>query len=154
MLRSEVILQFLMDQQNTNVGSAPYPLAMIICDAIWRDPATGKWTLLGCFTGITATAFPCVQPILAVFVSLTDGRGMTPVKLRLVDAEEEEEPILEAEMQVEFSDPRMVADMQMHFQGVSFPRAGEYRFQLSSGGTPLLERRIMVLDGRKKEQHE
>ena len=139
-----------MEFENASVASAPYPLAMIICDAILRDAATGKWTLLGCFTGITAVAFPCVQPILAVFISLTDGRGVTPIKLRLIDAEEEEEPIVEAEMQVEFPDPRMVVDMQMHFQGISFPKAGEYRFQLSSGSTPLLERRIMVLDGRRE----
>jgi hypothetical protein len=138
-----------MDSEKPITAGVPYPLAMIVCDAIWRDPATGKWTLLGCFTGITANAFPCIQPTMAVFISLTDGRGPTPIRLRLVDADEEEEPLIEVETQVEFSDPRMVADMQLHFQGVSFPRAGEYRFQLSSGTTPLLERRIMVLDARR-----
>jgi hypothetical protein len=131
------------------IENVPYPLAMIVCDMIWRDPGTGKWTLLGCFTGITARAFPCVQPIMAVFISLTDGRGPTPIKLRLIDADEEEEPLIEVEAQVEFSDPRMVADVQMHFQGVSFPKAGEYRFQLSSGSTPLLERRIIIVDATK-----
>ena len=69
----------------------PFPLAMVICDAVWRDPATGKWTLLGCFSAIEARVFPCFRPNLAVFVSLTDGRGKTPLKLRLVDVNEEQE---------------------------------------------------------------
>jgi hypothetical protein len=30
----------------------PYALALVICDAIWHDPGTGKRTILGCFSSI------------------------------------------------------------------------------------------------------
>jgi hypothetical protein len=33
----------------------PYPLAMVVCDAIWLDPATGKRTILGCFSTIVSS---------------------------------------------------------------------------------------------------
>ena len=104
-----------MEPESSNVPCAPFPLAMVICDAVWRDPATGKWTLLGCFSAIEARVFPCFRPNLAVFVSLTDGRGKTPLKLRLVDVDEEQEPIAGAETQVEFPGPRIVADGVFHF---------------------------------------
>jgi len=111
----------------------PMVLAMVVCEGIYRDMATGKWTLLGCFSGFGAAAFPCVHPAMVVFVSLTDGRGNPQLRLSLIDAEEEMEPIATAEMPIAFEDPRMVADVVFAFQNLSFPAAGEYRFRLFSG---------------------
>ena len=120
---------------------APYPLAMVICDAVWRSPATGKWTLLGCFSSIASANFPCKHHLLSIFVSLSDGRGKTPVRLCLIDPADEDKPLAELALEVEFTDPRMVADLQFQFSDLSFPQPGEYRFQLSAhdktaAGTP------------------
>ncbi len=123
---------------------APYTLAMVIADAIWRDPGTGKRTILGCFSSIAATEFPTVHPQLVVYVAITDGRGDTPIKLQLVDAEEEGEPIFQAESEVQFKDPRSIFEMEFHFRAIPFPHPGEYRIQLFASGGFLLERRILV----------
>ena len=123
---------------------APYPLAMVIADAIWRDPGTGKRTILGCFSLIAAREFPAVHPQLAVYVAITDGRGTVPFRVQMVDMEEEGEPIFQAEGEVQFEDPRSIIEMDFHFAGVTFPHPGEYRIQLFASGEFLLERRIVI----------
>jgi len=69
----------------------PYVLAMLICDAIWKDPSTGKSFLLGTFSSIAATVFPVVHPVMGIYIVLTDGRGKVPIKLQLVSADEDDD---------------------------------------------------------------
>jgi hypothetical protein len=95
-----------MEPEDTSAGSL-YALAMVVCDFVWRDPGTGKPVLLRTFSSIAASAFPCSHPVMAVFVAVTDGRRKTPIRLRLVDADDDKEPLLEGEVDVEWSDPRM-----------------------------------------------
>jgi hypothetical protein len=127
----------------------PYPLAMVVCDAIWRDPGTGKQTLLGLFSTIHASEFPTVHPIMALHIALTDGHGKTPIRVRLIDASEQHDPLFEQEQEVEFQDPRVTVNVDIHLSGLRFEAPGEYRFQLYAGATPLMERRILVLRTRE-----
>jgi len=140
-----------MVSEETPKGSAPYAIAMVVCDFIWRDPGTGKFTILGTFSNIGAVTFPCIHPVMAVFVAVTDGRGKTPIKLRLIDVDEENDPLFEGEMDVEWPDPRMIAEMAFVVQGVAFPAPGEYRFQLFAASDLLMERRILVLEVKTQE---
>jgi ribonuclease PH len=135
-----------MVPDETPQGNPPYAIAMVVCDFIWRDPGTGKFTILGTFSSIAAAAFPCVHPVMAVFVALTDGRGKTPIKLRLIDVDEENDPLFEGDMDVEWTDPRMIAEIAFVVQGAAFPAPGEYRFQLFAGSESLMERRILILE--------
>jgi len=131
---------------------SPYPLAMIICDAIWRDPATGKHTLLGLFSKIQAKEFPTQHKMLALFIALTDGHGKTPIRLRLIDAEESREPLFDGSQMVNFIDPRAILEIAFHVPGLTFDEPGEYRFQLFGGDEPLMERRILVIDAARQEE--
>jgi hypothetical protein len=129
----------------TGAVPPPYALAMVISDAIWRDPGSGKRTILGCFSVLFARRFPAVHPIMAVYAVLTDGRGKVPIKLRVVDVDEENVPLFEANGEVVFADPRATVEIDMHIQGIRFPRPGDYRFQLFAGGEFVLERRLLVV---------
>src|SRR5947208_363041 len=122
---------------------APYALAMLVCDAIWRDPGSGKRTILGCFSTLLAKQFPAVHPIMAVYAALTDGRGKVKIVLQIVDADEEHEPIYKFEGEAEFTDPRVTVEMDLHIQNISFPAPGEYRIQLFAGVEFVLERRFL-----------
>jgi len=82
---------------------------------------------------------------MAVYDAITDGRGKVPISLALVDAEDEQEPLFHAEGEVDFSDPRAVVEAEFHLQGLTFPAAGEYRFQLRAAGEFLIERRLVVV---------
>jgi hypothetical protein len=122
----------------------PYPLAMVVCDAIWLDPATGKRFLLGCFSALRATQFPILHRSMAVHVALTNGHGRMGIRIRLIDDEESREPLWLAEGEVEFPDPRGSVEIDFMLPPVEFPAAGVYRFQFFAAGEFLMERRMIV----------
>lgn len=124
----------------------PHMLAMVICDAIWHDPYTGKRTMLGLFSGIGARTFPAAQPIISVYVAMTEIYGKIPIRLRLIDADEERPPLTELRGEIESSEVLAVAELDWQIEGIVFPEPGEYRFQLFCGSEPLMERRIVVAD--------
>lgn len=123
---------------------APYPLAMILCDAVWHDPSTGKRTLLGLFSSISARSYPMIHPFSAVHVALTDGRGQMDIRLRLIEANESHGVLWEGIYSVHFIDPRATWELDFHVHNVKFPAPGEYRFQLFAANQYLMERRLYL----------
>jgi hypothetical protein len=124
---------------------APMVLAMVLCDAIYQEPATKKCTLLGTFSTITARRFPVAHSQLAVHAALTDGRGNVRIKLALVGEEEGTPPLFAGEGVIHFADPRVVAELNFQLQNVNFPHPGAYRFQLFGNDQLLMERRLLVM---------
>lgn len=122
----------------------PLCLALVLADAIWRDPSTGKRTILGAFSELASTQFPATHGLLAVHCALTDGYGANTIKIRLVKIGETDDLILEGQSEVQFDDPRMVAELDFHLANVQFPTPGEYRFQIFSQEDLLMERRFVV----------
>jgi len=133
------------EEQQQNSLPPPYPLAMVVCDYIHNDPGTGKAFLLGCFSVIQAREFPATHPCLALYVSVTNGRGTVPFKVQLVDVNEERDPIWMVEDEMEFPDPRVEAELYFHLINLNFAEPGEYRFQLFACNEFLMERRILVV---------
>lgn len=129
----------------------PQVLALVLCDAIWRDPATGKAFLLGTFSVINSTAYPAAHGSMHAYVALSGGHGAAQLVLRIVDVDDEEKPLMEAGGPANFEDPRAVLEIDLEIKGVVFPKPGEYRFQLFAGEDLLLERRIVALQTGEKE---
>lgn len=126
----------------------PYPLAMIVADESYRDPATGKRTLLGMFSAFGASVFPAVHPQMVVYVAIADALG--PMDLRLsvvrVDHEDgEESEIASAENHFDSDDPLMVIEIEMKLRNLILPAPGEYRLQLFVNEQFLIERRIVLM---------
>jgi hypothetical protein len=122
----------------------PQVLTMTIAEVVHRDGCTGKYSLLGLHNTIAAPTFPCTHPSLAVYLALTDGRGKTPLTLRLIDGEEERPPVFTVEALLDFPDPTQVVEGAFTCQRLQFPQPGEYRLQLLVAGELLLERRLFV----------
>ncbi len=120
-------------------------LALIVCDQIITDRITGKQSLIGMFSAIYAPRFPVAHPQLCVYTALTDGRGKTPVTIRLVDGEDARPPLVQGKGIVEFKNPRAIANLALQFHGLVFPAPGDYRVQLSVGDVPLREARLMLI---------
>ena len=130
----------------------PYPLAMVICDMVWRDPYTAKCTIIGTFSAVCSSIFPAVHPVLSVYITLTDGRGIVPISLVLIDADEERAPIFKQDQDIEFIDPRAIVELIFVSGGIQFPQPGEYRLQLIAANEFIMERRILVLQTPLEEQ--
>src|SRR5690349_963483 len=125
----------------------PVCLGMVLADLVWRDPGTGKHFILGTMSVIRAPGFPAVhQAGMAVYCVLTDGRGMVPLSVRLLEASDDsEEPLLVQSGEVAMAHPKTTTEAVFYFQNIVFPRPGEYRFQLRCGSQLLMERRLELL---------
>jgi hypothetical protein len=127
----------------------PDVLAMVLADSILRDVVTGKFFIQGTYSVIVAHHFPHTHPSIVAYVAITSGHGQTPIRLRLVDAEDSRDPIFESDLVFNFADPLVVAEMVIGAPNVVFPDAGEHRLQLFGAGQLLLERRIQVVPAQQ-----
>src|SRR4051794_24878452 len=111
-------------------GLEPVVLAMVVCDAIHLDPATGKRFLLGTFSAFFSQDFPLTVRSMAVYVVLTECRGSFPIALQIVDVNEDRDPIVRMEGEISSSDPLAGLEIDFRLGGFQFPEPGEYRIQL------------------------
>lgn len=125
--------------------SPPIPLALLICDHVWRDPNTGKHSLLGTLSGIGGTKLPVVLN-MAVYFALIEGRGIQPVRLELADIDEERPPVFRIDSELHFNDPREVVEGAFQFENLVFPQRGQYRLKLFVGNEFLMERALHVTE--------
>ncbi len=129
----------------------PYCLAMVLCDSVHRDAATGKYTLLGTFSTLFAQEFPTAGQF-CVYCAVTDGMGTMSIRLRIVDADfgiaesEERSPsiVVETEQEVEFDDPLAVVEIALGMQ-VSIPKPGLYHCELLVDSDVLMSRRMLAI---------
>ncbi len=76
---------------------------------------------------------------------MTDGRGQTPLKMKIVDVDEEREPVLESDAVLDMAEPTQVFEMAFYAAEAVFPEPGEYRVQLYGAGELLRELRLHVV---------
>ena len=108
---------------------------MIVCDNVHRDQSSGKYFILGTFSTIVTTQVPCKHRAMCLFVSVTECRDKTPLTVRLVRVDGEggdDQALANVSGEITSPDPLAVHELIMQFREVTFPQAGEYRFQLLS----------------------
>jgi hypothetical protein len=97
------------------------------------------------FSVVHAVRFPVTHPQLCVYVALTEGYGKTDFLIRIVDANDARRPIVEGRGNVDFKNPRAIANLALQFHGLTFPEPGSYRVQLYSDNELLREARMELL---------
>jgi hypothetical protein len=130
-----------------DAAPAPTYLGMVMCDNIIQDQETRQYYLLGTATVTYARNFPAHCPRMCIYIALTGIREPCTVEVRLVhvDSEHKEDrDVMSISGAVDASDPLAVAELTMRLRNLVFPKPGEYRFQLLTGGTFLGERRFVV----------
>lgn len=137
----------------------PILLSAIICDRVILDAITHQPSIIGAFETLSAPKYPARHARLAFFCQLTNGHGRMSITIRLVDIQQEEEPLFEKKVEQKFKDARRVENLTFSIEGVRFPHPGEYRFQIFADGTLLNERRIIcreiqVSSGRRNNENE
>lgn len=123
---------------------APIPLSMILCDMIIEDKKTSKKSLIGLFSTVTTAKVPCVLSRFGVFISLTEGIGEYACVLRCSLAEDNT-LVGETKGQVRFVDRREVVEISLEVNGLSFPRYGDYRFDLYCEEELLISRVVSLV---------
>jgi hypothetical protein len=124
---------------------APDVLAMVLADTILQDLTTKKLFIQGTYSAIFGVDFPVLFPAITVYIAITNGHGETDLEIRLVDVDEEREPIFSVKAKANFPDPLTVLETVFTHGPVSFPEPGEYRLQLLGNGQLVRERRLQVI---------
>src|SRR5947209_4681808 len=112
----------------------PFAIPLVVCDAASVDFVTGKTTLHGCFGAIYSREFPVVHPSLVVYTLMANGRGRVDVAIRLIDSDEQRDPIFEVSQVIEFPSPLVTMEFKVGVTMIVFPESGEYRLQLLANG--------------------
>lgn len=123
----------------------PEVLALVVADHVYRDDVSRKYHILGTRHWLASPDFPFTHPRLAAYVVLVNGRGDTFLQVRLVDVDEDQEPIRVEETMVNFPTPLAVREVVFLLDDLVIPEPGEYRLQLYGNDQFLRERRIFVL---------
>lgn len=121
----------------------PTCLALILCDYVIEDKLTNNKSLIGLFNRIHAHQLPAVHPRMCVVVSLTNGRGKMPIRLRIASLINDEE-IFQATGEVTFNDPLAVCDLVFDLRQIPFKTEGAYSITVFYENIPLIERRFIV----------
>ena len=127
----------------------PYCLAMVLCDAVHRDPSTGKSTILGTFSNFTAAGFPA-KIKLGIYFAVTDGLGPVTLRFQLVKAAEPVDALDETENEnrvfmvktdVNFESPLVMVEGGLEAETI-LPAEGLYYCELWAAGEVLMSRRL------------
>ncbi|MFN0133433.1 MAG: DUF6941 family protein [Phycisphaerales bacterium] len=105
----------------------------------------GTITLHRCFEHLSIPRSPFVHKGFAAFLEFTDGRGKSEIVFRLVDANEDLDPVTTFTLKMDFLDPTGRAIGAFTFRDIRFERAGPYRLQAWCGSELVLNKRLEVV---------
>ena len=138
-----------MTEQQSPV--APICLTLLLCEKVIVDARTQQYSLVGLVSNVNASRFPVRSPSLCIYTEVTGGHGVTPLTVRIVDVDEARESVVKLDLEVNLEDPLAVTQVVLGMPRLVFPEAGDYRLQAMSGGTRLLEKRIILREAKMGE---
>lgn len=115
----------------------PHCRAILICERVADDPATGELTLHKLIECFRMPAFPAASPSFMVFVQLYDGIGRYRVSMAL-NALDDDTSVARATLpDVDFPDRLAKMEMIIPVDSVFLPRPGRYELIVLLEGQEL-----------------
>ncbi len=130
---------------------APIVLTLLLAEKVIVDARTQQYSLIGLVSNVNATHFPVRSPSLCIYTEITGGHGVTPLTVRIVDVDEKRDPVVKLDLEVNLEDPLAVTQVVFGMPRLVFPQMGDYRLQAISGGTRLLEKRLILREATASE---
>ncbi|MCK6483346.1 MAG: hypothetical protein HUU22_03420 [Phycisphaerae bacterium] len=118
----------------------PTPIALVVCDTIYREQPGNKTALVGLFNNIRARSFPVTHPRMAVFASVTGLREGSRVKLEIVHGETDRLVVVAEGPLPDGATPTAIADLNFVLTDVVFPEEGRYYIRFWGNDHLLLMR--------------
>lgn len=117
----------------------PKVCAMLLCDHAHRDPATGKFTLLGVFDRIHAKQFPAAHGPFAIYLNLTNLNGSYALRIEVLRADDESRiGETRAAQPIVVRDPLARVEMALNLPGgLPLAQPGGYVFRLVVNDRPI-----------------
>ncbi len=123
--------------------SKPQLLAWVTCDGVHIDPSSGKHTLLGVFSNISARQYPVVHPFMVWFLTISDcAPGPHRIRISIgLDAAATQALI---ERPFESHSPLHRINLINEIRNLSFPQPGDYSIVIEIDDEPLLVTNLTV----------
>ena len=125
----------------------PKVTAMVLCDHAHRDPATGKFTLLGVFDRIHAKSFPAAHGPFSIYLALTNLNGSYDLAVHVLRGEDES-----AVGETRSAQPLVVRDPLARVElalnlpsGLPLQKAGSLVFRLSANSRLLQDQVVSIV---------
>ena len=131
----------------------PLPLAMVVCDSVIDDRKTGKKSLIGIFSNISAMKVPAIHSRLNVFISLTEGCGEYAASLKCLNVDQNK-PIAELNGPITFHSPSQIIEFNFELLGLPFTSFGNYRFDFFCNGELVISRKFTVRETKSNPKGE
>ena len=123
--------------------SKPQLLAWVTCDGVHLDPGSGKHTLLGVFSNISARQFPVTHPFMIWFLTLSDcSPGEHRIRISVGFDATNPQPLIERPFTSQ--SPLHRINLINEIRNLSVPRAGDYSILIDVDDEPLLATNLTV----------
>lgn len=127
----------------TKAIEKPTCISIVACDEIYRDESTNKLVIAGTFNQVTVSQLPAKLERMAVFCTLTNGRGRCELALT-IEHESTGQEIARLSGPATFGDPLAISDLDVRFRGLQFPAEGKYWITILADEEPLQQRPLFV----------
>jgi hypothetical protein len=134
----------LRDEIVPNVPK-PSPIALVVCDALYRSEPGGKAALVGLFNTLAASRMPATHPQMCVYVAVTDVRPSTRFRLVVEHGESGRQIVVAPAQPPQTVNATTICDLQFMLQGVTFPEPGRYFIQFWADDFLLMQRPFDVV---------
>lgn len=131
----------------TTLPEKPDVKALLLCDRVQRDSATGKFTIMGVFDRIWARAFPANQGEFGVYANVTNMNGsyLFSIQFFLARPEGDEQLAELRGQQPHFvRDPLARIELGFNLPGILLPQAGRYYVRLVANEQQLQDLALTV----------
>jgi hypothetical protein len=135
--------------QKDQTQPLPTVLSINICDTIIRDEATKKVSLIGLFSIIRANSFPCIHPLMHIYIALTNGHRKYKTEVRFARLDDNK-PIAGMVGDLQFQNPLQVVEINLCWQQLAFNKPGEYAVEILCEGTEVGSRKFIVMGPEEK----
>lgn len=121
-------------------------MAMVVAERVFREEDTHNVHIASTFNQINAKTFPATHPRMHVYLAIDGvaGKREARVIIRYCDAQESDADLAAAATPVEFSGARKTAELNVVFQGVTFPRPGSVDVIFFLDGVRAASRRLEI----------
>ena len=121
---------------------APVILTLLLCERIILDRSTNQLTLIQLIQNFNSPKFPARVPRWFLYSEFTGCHGPVSISFRIVDVDEELDPVCQLDFQAHQDNPLLVAHTCFQLPNMVFPKEGEYRVQAVAGTAAPLEKRL------------
>lgn len=128
-----------MAKKKPGKGQKPPPKckAILLCDQVIVEAATGKVSVIGIFGGWVFPHFPHSTPSFTVFLQLTDGIGKYAISMEVHDLQSDQIIAQAPIKEIEFRDRKKKVSLPFSVSSLPIPQVGRYDFIVLANGQEI-----------------